>query len=299
MNKAFKLFFFLFILFTGTNACATTVSFEYYQRLIYLKVKVNNTDSLLFLFDTGANASAIDKQTAERLKLETVRTDSVEGSAGTLLMPFVQTRMVAIGRSAVRNIQMSKYDLSTSLAPPGKRLDGILGTDFLKHFVVSIDFQNKTFSLFKKIKERPENPIPFDFNNNIPSIRATINDSISTSFRYDSGASLFETSDIYINTTEAVFNMLFAHDTTLRPHQYFSASGVGGNIRLPVYQVHSVSFSKTTLREPFLIIQPRQGYFARPDAVGFFGNNLVEKSGKVTIDFLSKQLYLWQKQLVN
>lgn len=42
----------------------------------------------------------------------------------------------------------------------------------------------------------------------------------------------------------------------------------------------------------FIIVQPQQGYFARTDAVGFFGNNLLEKFKKVTIDFLEKKMYI-------
>ena len=290
--------FFLIMLWSlSLNAQKTTISFEYYQRLIFLKVKVNKMDSLLFLFDTGANASAIDTKTANVLKLTTLKMDSVEGSAGTIVVPHVKAKTVSVGKSLVKNIVFTKYDLSGSLAPPNQRLNGILGTDFLKNFVVAIDFQNKQITLSKKVVNKLQSSFPFEMENGIPRIKAKINNSVFTWFRYDSGSSLFDTKDIYINTTTPVFDLLAKADTTLKPVAYFSATGIGGSIKLPVYKINSVLLNAIEVHKPFIIVQPRQGYFARPDAVGFFGNNFLEKFQKVTIDFIDKKMYIFNSAL--
>lgn len=285
------LIFIITFLLTVDCFSQTTVPFEYYQRLIFFKVKVNNADSLLFLFDTGANASAIDEKTANRLKLQTVKIDTVEGTAGIIIVPSVKAKSISVGNSLVKNIRMTKYDLSGSLVPPNQHSSGILGTDFLKYFVVTIDFQNRQISFSKTIPDKLSVPIPFELNNGIPRIKSSINDSIATFFRYDSGSSLFETNDIYINTTTSVFEKLQKSDNPLKPVAHLSASGVGGNIEIPVYKINSVLLDRIEVKQPYLIIQPKQGYFARPDAVGFFGNNLFEKFKKITIDFINKNIY--------
>ncbi|MGE5458699.1 MAG: TIGR02281 family clan AA aspartic protease, partial [Methanococcaceae archaeon] len=278
-------------------AQAATVSFEYYQRLIFLKVTVNGSDSLLFLFDTGANTSAIDEKVAETLQLTTIKVDSIEGTAGIIVVPTVKAKKVAVGNAIVKNIYFTKYDLSGSLAPPNKHLAGILGTDFLKHFAVTIDFQSNQLSFSRSPGEKLPWSFSFEMDNGIPRVKSVINDSIPVYFRYDSGSSLFETKDIYLNTTTAVLELLMKIDTSQKPVKQFSATGVGGNIKIPVYKITSVLLSNQKIEHPFLIIQPRQGYFARNDAVGFFGNNLMEKFEKVTIDFIRKKMYVRHQSL--
>lgn len=274
------------------NAQPTTVPFEYYERLVFLYVKVNQADSLLFLFDTGANASAIHNKTADDLKLTLVKTDTVEGTAGNIIVPFVSPDSVAMGRYAKTNMVMTKYDLSGSLAPPGKRLDGILGTDFLADFVITLDFQKMQMTLSRELEHPLSNPIRFEMDNGIPRVQGRINNSQSTWFRYDSGSSLFDTKDIYLNVTASVLDSLLKRNPSLEPKFKLSASGIGGSVELPVYRVDSVSLQTISIFAPFLIAQPRQGYFARPDAVGFFGNNLLEKTQKATIDFPNRTMYI-------
>lgn len=278
------------------NAIAqTTISFEYYQRLIFLKIKVNEADSLLFLFDTGANASAIDTKTADKLSLITIKKDSVMGSAGNIFVPYVAIKSVAVGKYSIKNLVFTKYNLSGSLSPPNMKLDGILGTDFLKHFAVIIDFKNKLMTLSKEFKDKLLTSIPFELENGIPRVKAKINHNISTYFRYDSGSSLFDTKDVYFNTTIPIFKLLTNTDTTLKPVSHLSATGIGGNITIPVYKLKSVMFNSIEIKKPFLLVQPKQGYFAQADAVGFFGNNLLEKYQKVVINFIDKKIYLNDK----
>lgn len=281
------------------QAQVTTIPFEYYQRLIFIKVTVNNTDSLLFLFDTGANASAIDEKTANLLKVKTHKVDSVEGTAGTIIVPYVKAKSLSIGNCIAKNLMITKYDLSSSLAPPNQHLDGILGTDFLKHFVISIDFTRNKITISKKVVDNLPGFIPFELENGIPRIKATINNNVSTYFRYDSGSSLFDTKDIYLNITKTIFDQLALADTALNPVAFLSATGIGGSIEVPVYKINSVSLTTIGIPNPFIIVQPRQGYFARPDAVGFFGNNLFEKFQKVTIDFIDKKIYVPDSVLQN
>src|SRR5688572_3211985 len=116
--------------------------FEYYQRVIFLTVTVNGTP-MLFLFDTGANTSAIDEQAAGRLGLPKLRTDSVVGSAGTIQVQMVRIKELAAGHATMKDLELTTQDLAYSLVPPGRKLDGILGTDFMRHFAVTIDFTNR------------------------------------------------------------------------------------------------------------------------------------------------------------
>jgi len=291
--RSYKIVIYL-LLVTASNTTAqiTTVPFEYYQRLIFVRVNVNSAYNLLFLLDTGANVSAIDQKIAETLHLEEIKIESVEGSAGTISVPTVKSNSVSVGQAELSDINFTKYNLKGSLSPPNENLDGILGTDFLKHFIVTLDFKKRLITLSNKCSDYLSESIPFELENGIPRFKSIINFEISSFFRYDSGSSLFETDDIYLNTTSNVFEMISKIDTSLKPVANFSASGIGGSMDIPVYMIKSISLNNYDLTDPFIIVQPKQGYFARQDAVGFFGNNLVEKFEKVTIDFKNKIMYV-------
>jgi hypothetical protein len=267
-----------------------TLPFEYHNKLIFLKVKVNKTDSLLFLMDTGANTSAIDEKISDRISLKETKTTTVEGTAGTIQVHNVQTERLVVGSMSVKGLIITKQDLSGSPAPPGRQLEGILGTDFLKQFTVTINFPNKTIHLSDRRTNAAPGGIPLIMNNGIPSVQVTLNDSISTYLRYDSGASLFDTDDIYLNIPLQVFHDLHIDSSKVIFH--LSANGIGGEIKLPVYKARSVTFGTAIIKNPYLIVQPVAGYFARTDALGFFSNNLLERYNTVTIDFLSDKIFL-------
>ncbi|WP_293301265.1 retropepsin-like aspartic protease [Pedobacter sp. UBA4863] len=285
----------VFLVFTSTiksYAQGQAFSFEYFQHLIFLKVKINTSKSLLFLFDTGANVSAIDTKIADSLSLLTLKKDYVEGSAGKIFVPYVEIQSVSTGGYTVNDLIFTKYDLSSSLAPPGQKVDGILGMDFLKHFVVVIDFRNRLMTLSKKVTDRLATVVPFELENGIPRIKAKINNIVSTYFRYDSGSSLFDTKEVYLNTTTSIFKSLMNVDSSMKIVANLKAKGIGGSIDIPVYKINSVLLDKIELRNLYVIVQPERGYFSRSDAVGFFGNNLLDKYRGVTIDFINKEIFL-------
>lgn len=285
------------LLVLNLDAETDDISFEYYQRLIFLNVSINNSDSLLFLLDTGANTSAIDAKTAERLKLKIEKHVQVEGTAGIITVPSVMVESVTACNKTVSNLSLTSYDLSSSLAPSGKKLDGILGTDFLKKFAMTLDFVKNKISLSGKVKDPLNAVYTFEMDNGIPRIQAKINNKSLAWFRYDSRSSLFDSKNIYLNSTSFILAELKELDPNIKPSVIFSATGVGGSIELPVYKISNVLFDKLEIKEPYLIIQPNQGYFARSDAVGFFGNNLLEKFQKVCIDFSDCKMYVYKSQI--
>jgi len=293
MKKKFHLLLSLFLSCIAFTGSAEQLHFDYYERLIFFNVTINGTDSLYFLFDTGANASAIDAVSAAKLNLHSHKADSVEGSAGSIAVDMVKVKSVAAGNAKVKNLLLTKQDLSYMLAPPGKRVEGILGTDFMKHFAVTIDFINQKISFTNKPKVHKASSVPFEMDNNIPRVKATINNSFQTFLRYDSGSSLFDTDSTYINVTTPNWKAILKADSSLKPYTYFSGAGIGGEMKLAVVKVKYFSLNDIPVKNSFIIVQPEQGYFARPDAVGFFGNNLLEKFKKVTIDFPRKKILLY------
>jgi hypothetical protein len=281
------------------NEKSNASEFIYDSRLIFLHVTVEHFRDRLFLLDTGASASAIDLKTAEELKLKFVGNSDVEGSGGTIRAKTVRIKNLSVGGSRVSALKIPSYDLSGSFAPQGMRLDGILGYDFLRNFAVEIDFPNRVIRFLKKPPESPiaerSGVLSFKLDNGIPRFPALLSDAVRTELRLDTGASLFETQDVYINITERTWDKLVETNPALKPEKFFTGSGVGGAVKLPVARVNGFSIGPFTFPSAFVIVQPEQGYFARPDAVGFVSNNLLDKMSPVVIDYLGEKLYFTKK----
>ncbi len=280
----------LCLLVTAANSLhAQVMKFDYYEGLIFLRVTVNDKDSLLFLMDTGANVSAIDKAVADKLMLQSIAKDSVEGTAGKMMADKVKLNRLGVGKSFINDLTITMQDMGHMIVPHNEQLAGILGMDFLKHYTVAIDFLKHEIN-FLKVKMNKSTDLPllfFKMDNDIPRTSVTINGIVHTDLRYDSGASLLPTNSVYINITEDVFKKLKAADTSLKPHEYLQATGIGGSMKLPVVHAISVKNDNGTIdaTDIELVVQPKQGYFASKDAVGFFSNNLLEKFKRVAIDF--------------
>lgn len=276
----------------GARSIAPALEFVYHQRVVFVRARVNDESGLLFLLDTGASASALHAATAERLELPMGEPTRVEGSAGVIEVDTVLVDELALGEHLVRGITATVQDLGGSLAPVGERIDGILGHDFLGAFALELDFAAKRLRLFDDPLGELPGALPFELDNGIPRVAARLDGRVSTHLRLDTGASLFESEDVYVNVTERVWEELRRLDPALAPSQYFTGTGTGGEVRLPVARIGSLSVGERTLARPWVIVQPAQGYFARPDAVGFVGNNFLEKFGRVTIDYPGRRLAL-------
>jgi hypothetical protein len=65
---------------------------------------------------------------------------------------------------------------------------------------------------------------------------------------------------------------------TGKPLHVFTATGTGGaTLELPVHHLSSLDVAGVALDRAFAIVQPAVGYFARPEAVGFLGNSVLDK----------------------
>lgn len=296
MNAKLKIFFFalLFTLRLTHAAQEKAVSkFYYYQGLIFLDVYTNQGDTLLALFDTGAEISAIDSETSDQLKLSTIDSTEVTGSNTTMIVEVVQLNGLNLEGHFVESISPTKRDLSHSLSPKNRKLDIILGYDFFENSMVKIDFQNQELYIMEKgLQTDLDYYVPFYLDHNIPRFSGMVNGKIKMDFRLDTGASLFETEDVYINITTNDWNNIKEKDTTLTPEFHLSATGINNEvISLPVVRLKGVTVGSFNINSPYVIVQPEKGYFASPEAVGFVSNNLLSKYNIITIDYINHRLY--------
>src|SRR5262249_51207008 len=130
----------------GNSARAIPIVYSSFCLPIYLKV--NNAAPALFILDSGAGGTLIDSEYAASLGLKPDGAVNVVGSGAVTGAGYL--RNVTLGLPGL------KFRIGTVMTAPlaelrnETRLDvkGLLGGDFIRNFVVEIDYQTGMMSLY-------------------------------------------------------------------------------------------------------------------------------------------------------
>lgn len=136
-------------------AAVTRVKFDQTDPLPVIRVRVNGSEEVNFFIDTGASEIDLDPEFAEQVKA--LRFGSETGTfGGGRQASYEHGRIdsLTLGDVVVKNVPI--HILGTRRFSPifgGKRIDGILGTVMLYHFLPTIDYPGGELVLRRKTSE--------------------------------------------------------------------------------------------------------------------------------------------------
>ncbi len=261
---------------------STTVPFVRAFGLVFVELAWSGAPRLALL-DTGANASAIDPRVSRHLAV--LRTTEVVGTTGSLAAEVVLVSDLRLGELALPDLHATRRDLAGLLAPDGRKVDLILGSDAFLELALTLDFHRSRLEAGAATHRDDAHSVPMLLDHGIPTLPARLGD-LAVVLRIDTGASLFETEDVYVNVPTSTWDALRERTPELSPTSHLQGTGADGKtVELPVARLARVRIGPLDLESVFVIVQPPEGYFASPAAVGFVGNNYLEKLGRVTLDF--------------
>ncbi|MBV9211754.1 MAG: aspartyl protease family protein [Acidobacteria bacterium] len=127
---------------------AAKIPFELDGNTIVVRARVNDSALLKFIFDTGAGITLFNAQMAESMGLKYQRVQvNVNGIGGSLGGKLLKEASLSLEGVKVTNQIMTTLSFE-NFPCEYQNLGGVLGYDFIKEFVVEIDYQSKTISLF-------------------------------------------------------------------------------------------------------------------------------------------------------
>jgi hypothetical protein len=147
-------------LVSKTKSAEISIPFEMVTRHIVVKVTVNNSRPLSFVFDTGDKLGIIDIDRAKELGLKLHGRVGVGGAgAHTLTGAMVRDAQWSL-------VGLESFSQPISLAIPlgnvedrfGHDFDGIFGSDFIRQFVVEVDYEKQLLKLHDKSKFKYHGP---------------------------------------------------------------------------------------------------------------------------------------------
>jgi predicted aspartyl protease len=187
------------------------------EHIIIVPVKINNSAKQYnFMLDTGA-LTLVSKKTAEELNLpsgvEIVAKDSV---GATKPMQLTNLDLLRLGKMTVAECPTGILDFTefggNLKDPEGMDIDGVIGSNFLRYFKVTIDYKNQKMYLSNDTRKIPakDGTYRIEFttdmkNGYAPRIQCTIDNNIKVKAIIDTGApyiatlpfSLVEKTDAY------------------------------------------------------------------------------------------------------
>jgi predicted aspartyl protease len=113
---------------------------------VLLKVQVDRSDDLDFILDTGATRTVIDSATATELGLVATRRTRNDGQ-GPRVEQIAEDVGLTVGKLALAELDLLLSSSDRMELNLGVNIDGVIGADLLRDYVVDIDHDKKMLTI--------------------------------------------------------------------------------------------------------------------------------------------------------
>lgn len=284
---------------------------------VYLQISVNNSKPLWFMLDTGAR-NIINRRHAQALGLKLDPGGQTSGvGEGTVDYFFAENVSytfpgVTIAREkfsvlSLENVEECLKTLVVDLqgkvtsraqaaqGDEGQSIDGVLGDEFFRLFVVEIDYAAKSINLFDPKSYRYQGKgerIPLEVRLKHIFMRAPISASghspIDGLFMIDSGSAVA----LILNSPFVERNRLLPPANQTTP---FSICGIGGESQTQIGKLEEIRLGNIKLEGPITMFsQAANGALANPELSGTIGNAILRRF-RVVFDYSRRLMILDEK----
>ncbi len=172
----------------------------------------------------------------------------------------------------------------------GRRMDGILGAEFFRRFVVEIDFLKKELSLYEPgafSYQGSGKILPLSFRDNHPYVKAKLllpgREAIEGEFVIDSG------SNFPLILLPAFVERHQIRQAVPSARSVFGR-GVGGEIMMPLGRANQLQLGRFNISQPVTAL-PREGFFGAHGKSGNIGAAILRRF-KVVFDYARSRVIL-------
>lgn len=257
---------------------------------LYVKVKVNETDSLIFNIDTGAKSYVIvDSIARNKLNLEIDGETTNIGAASIMTVNSSSKNKIEIG-----NIKQDNLTLY-SIPYENVDFDGIIGCEFFLNYVVDINYDRRTIKLYdpKTYKySGNKTKLEIKMDEGLPLIKSSfmVKDSLITDwFMLDTGAD----NRILFNTTTV--KSLNLEEELIIVGRTTSSDSNGNLNKSPLALITEIKISNYSFYNVIASLSKDQvGSNTSETHIGALGNVILSKMN-IIYDLQNNCLYLEPK----
>jgi hypothetical protein len=272
----------------------TEIDFYSSGNWIFIKLKLNNTDSLNFILDSGVDETILNKRTARLLKYKFDKKASFSGAFEDDSVFYSENNTVSIGNVKLDSLIIVEVPLENQEQTFGVAIDGLIGEALFKKHIVFIDFEKEKIRLYNNddgfIPGDSFMAIDLKIVNRLPVIESSFvisnNDTLSGRFMIDLG---------YRNAV--AFNTPFVKKYELiakiKKFYTLNASGILANEKTYMARIRSFKLGDISMDGiACMLVQSASGTLSVDDYDGIIGVELLNRFKYVGFDYNRKKLYL-------
>jgi len=272
----------------------TEIDFKLSGNWIFINLKLNQTDSLKFIIDSGVDETIINTRTAKLLKYKFDKKGSFSGALKTDSVYYSENNTIFIGNLKLDSLILVQIPLENLEETFGVTIDGFIGEALFKKYIVNIDFVREKIQLYKDSIdfEQKDSLFPIDFNiiNKCPVINTSFilynNDSMLGNFMIDLGYK----NAIAFNNPFIKKNKLLSK---LEKFYTFNATGVIGAEKSYKTRMKTLKFGKQQMDSiPYMLSLSDEGTLSSNDYDGIIGMDILTRFASIGIDYKNNKMYL-------
>jgi len=270
------------------GASSTTIPFELINNHIYILATVNGKGPLRFLCDTGGS-NIVTPELAHELGLKSegaVQGRGVGEKSEDVGLTKVQA--LQVGGATLSDQVFAVYPMTGLGEVEGFKVEGLVGYEVFKRFVVKIDYERSllTLTLPSAFNYQGQGTIvPFIYNGQIPQVEGSL-DGIPGKFDIDTGGR----STLTIMSPFAAKHGL--KDKLGATVEAVTGWGVGGPARGLVARAKSLKLGTAEIKDPVVEISLQsKGAFIDPYVAGNVGGGALKRFN-ITFDYGRQRLIL-------
>lgn len=153
------------------------IPFDLRGNHIYLRGRVNDSDSLWIVLDSGASGNVIDNDVAKAIGLEVSSMGQGRGAGGMVQAGQIRDVKVHLPGVTLAGASIAAMPLAPFKRASGRSMDGIVGYPLMSRCVVKIDYAARVLELIPAESfdyHGSGTVLPLTFENRLPYVKAKV-----------------------------------------------------------------------------------------------------------------------------
>jgi hypothetical protein len=274
------------------DAGGVTIPIDVRSNLVYMRGRIDDSDSLWVVLDSGASTNALDADVARTIGLEIAEGHDAHGAGGTVKTGLVRDVTLRLPGVTLAGASFGTMDLGAFRLQSGRAMDVIVGHPLLSQSVVKVDYLARTLEILPagNFQYRGRGVvIPLTFEQRLPYITARLTlpgrDPIEGRFVIDLGSSqALILSEPFVRRERVL-------ETMTRTMQN-RGRGVGGQVQSQAGRVTALEIAGLRLDGPITVMRTTtQGSVSAAGTVGNIGGDILRRF-TVIFDYPHKRMIL-------
>ncbi len=171
-----------------------TVNFDLHKNVVFVKASIGDSEPLEMALDSGGVRTTLDEAVARKLGLDLSVKALSSSAKGTQEISAIKGLTLRLAGLEVAEPVILSYPLAFLSEKLGRRVDGIIGVELLRKYVVEIDYPNSQLRIFAPesfVYAGAGEAIPVTYDRRLPIVAGSITpfggEPIPARFQVDSG----------------------------------------------------------------------------------------------------------------